>query len=391
MINYLFPDNWIKYSPIKIIENLTKARAAMLSLTKIPFQRSWVDKLQFVQLKREVAGTSRIEGADFTDKELDAAMLETPEQLYTRSQKQAATAVKTYKWIAKLPRDRPIEATLITEIHRLIITGADDDHCPPGQLRGPDINVHFGSPPHRGAEGGPECEKAFLELCGALQQDFKAHDPLVQALALHYHFAAMHPFQDGNGRTARALESLMLQRVGLTDALFIAMSNYYYEEKNEYLKTLATVRATSHDLTEFLVFGLKGIEMQCNKLFEEIKKNVSKALFWSIMHEWFRRLKSKRKRVLGDRQVELLKLLLEEESVDLSVLEKKSASLYGKLKNPLSALIRDLNYLLNLRAIRHEKIGSEYRLYVRLEWPTEITETEFFRQVKKMPKSKTLG
>lgn len=51
----------------------------------------------------------------------------------------------------------------------------------------------------------------------------------------------MHPFLDGNGRTARAVEALMLQRAGLRDALFIAMSNYYYDEKTVYLAALAEV------------------------------------------------------------------------------------------------------------------------------------------------------
>ena len=46
----------------------------MLALTQMPYQRSWADELQQIQLKREVAGTSRIEGAEFTEKELDAAM-----------------------------------------------------------------------------------------------------------------------------------------------------------------------------------------------------------------------------------------------------------------------------------------------------------------------------
>jgi Fic family protein len=40
-------------------------------------------------------------------------------------------------------------------------------------------------------------------------------------------FAAMHPFADGNGRTARALEALLLQRAGLREACFIPMSNYF--------------------------------------------------------------------------------------------------------------------------------------------------------------------
>ena len=92
----------------------------------------------------------------------------------------------------------------------------------------------------------------------AVQQEFPQHDLLIQALALHYHFAALHPFLDGNGRTARAVEALMLQRAGLRDSLFIAMSNYYYDEKEAYLTKLKEVREREHDLTPFLHFGLKG-------------------------------------------------------------------------------------------------------------------------------------
>jgi Fic family protein len=267
--------------------------------------------------------------------------------------------------------------------------GADEDHCAPGKLRERDENVDFGSPRHRGAEGGEECKRAFSELCRALREEFRGHDPLVQALALHYHLAAMHPFQDGNGRTARALEALMLQRVGLKDTLFIAMSNYYYEEKTEYLKALASVRASSNDLTDFLVFGLRGVQLQCDKLFQEIRKNLSKALYRNVMFDLFTRLKSERKRVIAQRQLELLKLFLESERLDLRDIQNKTLSSYKSLRNPYKALIRDLNYLLELKAIRFEKLKEDYRLYIRLEWPMEITESEFFRKVKEMPKSKT--
>src|SRR5262245_28747991 len=108
------------------------AKAAVLALSQMPYQRTWADKLQQIQLKREVAGTSRIEGAEFTDKELAAAMCQTPAELETRSQRQAACAVATYRWIAKLPPDRPVQAELILEIHRRLVVGCDDDHCPPG-------------------------------------------------------------------------------------------------------------------------------------------------------------------------------------------------------------------------------------------------------------------
>lgn len=393
MIKYQFPDNWIKYNPIKIVENLTLAKAAVLSLTNIPYQKSWVDQLQIVQLKKEVAGTSKIEGADFTENELDAALAETPEQLFTRSQRQALAAKKTYLMILELPKDKPIDKELIFSIHRSIITDADDDHCPPAQLRRQDFNVNFGVPSHRGAEGGEECERAFSGICNALSNEFKNHDKLVQALALHYHFAAMHPFQDGNGRTARALEALILQRAGLRDELFIAMSNYYYEEKNNYLKNLANVRKASNNLTDFLNFGLKGIELQCNKLFQEIKKNVSKALFENTMYQLFGRLKSTRKRFMSERQIEILKLLLDKENYNLTEIQKSTSSIYNNLKKPFSALVRDLNDLIYLKTIWVEKIdeGKNYRIHLRLEWPMQVTESEFFKTLEKMPKSKTLS
>lgn len=392
MIKYLLPDNWIKYDFGKIAGSLTKAKAAVLSLTNMPYQRSWVEQLQEVQLKTEVAGTSRIEGAELTERELEAVMKETPEEMYTRSQRQAAAAVKTYRWIAQLPKDRPIHADLVRETHRRIVTGADDDHCAPGQLRPQDVNVTFGTPPHRGANGGKECREAFVALCKAIQTEFRNHDQLVQALALHYHFAAMHPFQDGNGRTARALESLMLQRAGLTDSLFIAMSNYYYDEKITYLKTLARVRASSHDLTDFLIFGLNGIALQCSKLFNEVKKNVSKALFLNTMYDLFGRLKSPRKSFITERHIPLLKLLLEKEKYDLHRITKETALIYQGKKNPYSALIRDLNYLIELGAIYAEKLkdSDNYMISIVLEWPTKITEGNFFKSVKKMPKRKTL-
>lgn len=120
----------------------------------------------------------------------------------------------------------------------------------------------------------------------------------------------MHPFLDGNGCTARAMEAFFLQRCGLRDTLFIAMSNYY-EEKNPYLQALADVRANGHDLTPFLSFGLKGIELQCRRLFDEIRVNVSRALYRNLMFDLFNRLKSARKRVIAERQIKILTLLLD--------------------------------------------------------------------------------
>jgi Fic family protein len=392
MIRYTTPQNWTSYNALSLMSELTEAKAAVLSLTTIPFQRSWAEALQDMQLKREVAGTSRIEGAEFTESELEAALKENAKDLFTRSQRQARAAKLTYQWIAKLPDDYPINRALILEVHRRIVTDADDDHCPPGRIRGRDENVNFGAPRHRGAEGGEECARAFAMLDTAIQGEFKEHDVLIQALALHYHFAAIHPFLDGNGRTARALEALFLQRAGLRDSLFIAMSNYYYDEKIAYLNALSESRARGHDLTPFLKFGLKGISIQCKRLFSEIRKQVSKALYRNAMYDLFGRLASTRKRVIAERQIHLLKLLLEIDEIDFNSLWKKVLPDYASLKSPINALVRDLTGLLHLEAINveeHHNKGRNLTISLNLDWPTQITESRFFEQVKNLPKAKT--
>ena len=396
-IQYSIPDRWIRYDPVAVIDELTEAKASILSLTNIPFQRSWAERLEEMELKREVAGTSRIEGADFTEREFEEAVADNaPDAHFSRSQRQARAAINTYRWIEGLTDRRPIDESLVKEIHRRIVTGCDDDHCPPGQLRGDGHNVSFGRPRHRGVEGGPECSSAMRQLIGALNQEFRGHDPLVQALALHYHIGAMHPFHDGNGRTARALEAFVLRRAHLKDTLFIAMSNYYYDEKDNYLACLSEVRKRNYDLTPFIKFGLRGISIQCQRLLREIRAHVQRSLFRDIMGQMYGRLQSTRKRALAQRQYEILNKLLdtvdEIEHRDLFDLLGKH---YSTLKTPLRAYVRDLNHLSGLRAIivrRTEGQGPEpakFLISVRLEWATEITETEFYRQINQLPEAKT--
>ncbi|SRR6266436_9986374 len=399
-VNYGMPDHWIKYDPTEIVNALIAAKAAVLSLSSIPYQRSWAEALQEIELKREVAGTSKIEGADFTDREFEEAIAgETDERELTRSQRQARAAINTYRWIAQLPGDYAVSTDLVHDIHRRIVTGCDDDHCAPGQLRGGDQNVTFGRPRHRGAEGGSECLLAFKRLCAAINQEFRGHDGLVQALAAHYHMGAIHPYQDGNGRTARALEALLLKRAELKDTLFIAMSNYYYDEKDSYLNTLSEVAQRNHDLTPFLQFGLKGIAAQANRLLREIRRHVSRTLYREVMHKMYGRLKSARKRTLAKRQLAILDILLQTENYmnveDLMVAVTKD---YSKLAKPAKAFVRDLNQLLSLNALGLTKTEkplpgrgyfSQFSVMARLEWPMEITETKFYEEINKLPPAKT--
>ncbi len=388
-IKYKIPDNWIIYNLPKIMMPLIDAKVAIETLKNLPQQRSWVENLQEIELKREIAGTSKIEGADFTEKEFEVALSESPDQLLTRSQKQAHAAKQAYNFIAKLPLDFPIDEELIHKIHRIIVKDADDDHCNPGTLRGKDDNVTYGQPRHRGAVGGRECKEAFSSLVQSIQTIFKKHDPLIQALAAHYHLAAIHPYQDGNGRTTRGLEALMLQRAGLKDICFVPMSNYYYDEKNAYLSKLAETRAMDHDLTSFIIFGLEGIKIQTSRIANEIIIMNQKGLYRNFMYDLFKRLKNKKRRVIESRQIEFLKILLEINSINHFDAYSRLEIHYINLRTSFNTYIRDVNQLIHLGAVNLTLEGDIYTLHINLNWPMEMSETELYEKLKNLPKAKS--
>jgi Fic family protein len=187
----------------------------------------------------------------------------------------------------------------------------------------------------------------------------------------------------------------MLRRAGLTDRAFVAMSNYYYDEKPAYLRILSEVRQGGHDLTPFLIFALRGVRNQCERLTAEIRKQMQRALFRDTMFSLFHRLKTKRKRVIGVRQVELLKILLETSELTAIDLLQKAQVHYRSLDHSDKALIRDVFSLVELGAVTltsalsNEPSIDKDVFSINLNWPQEIDEGEFLRRVQQMPKGKT--
>ena len=387
VIKYKTPDNWIKYDVSLIASKLLEAATLVKTLSSMPYKLDWVEELQEMQLRREVSGTTKIEGAEFTQREFDIAVSEeSPEEMRSRSQRQVNSAMKTYRWIATLDEDIPVDAKAILNIHAMMIRGADDDHCEPGVLRREDENVTFGSPLQRGSEGGTECSEAFAGLIQALSKEFSGHNGIIQALAAHYHLAALHPFLDGNGRTARAVESLLLKREGLKDINFIAMSNYYHEEKRRYLEVLSEVRKQNYDLTPFLLFGLDGIISQSAALLEIITENIKVFLFRKTVKELFGSKLFPRRRTTHDRQIAVLEVLLKEKrfTMEEKQLYARIYYLVEDLKNPGKAMARNLTDLLLLgtMSVHTDKVETYFKL--NLDWPATITEKEFIRRIKEL-------
>jgi len=122
----------------------------------------------------------------------------------------------------------------------------------------------------------------------------------------------------------------------------------------------------------------------------EIQSHIQKALFRNLMFDLFHRLRTPKRRVIVERQLEILKLLLRQPMM-LSQLSQSLNSSYRNMSAPWRALIRDLNELIGLGAVEARLIAdkNDHELSVRLSCPTEITETEFFRRIKELPKAKS--
>ena len=384
---YIIPQRWIRYDAAAIFNLLVEAKTAAAVLRRMPYLHQWIEQAHEEQLRLEAAGTSRIEGAEFTPREQDEALASDAHHRtgLTHSQRQLRSADAAYRWLQTQPAQRPVSYDFILDIHRRIVTGCDDDHCEPGALRPDGWNVIFGTPICRGAEGGNECQAAFNALCTAIAGEFRQHDPIIQAVAAHYHIGAMHPFGDGNGRTARALEAFMLRSAGVNDVVMVSISNYYYEHKEEYLKSLNQSRRNGHDITPFLLFALKAIAERCSALNEEIADNHRRILFREFAQALFGQMRSPRRRVLAERQLHILNVLLDGDSIDLVNLLTQSQPQYERLKHPIHALTRDIFGLLQLGAISLDLDNEGAQITLNLDWPQELSDSELLERYENMP------
>ena len=84
-------------------------------------------------------------------------------------------------------------------------------------------------------------------------------DPLIKMAVAHYQFEAIHPFIDGNGRTGRILNILVLLQAGLLDIPVLYLSRFVIQNKAEYYHRLRAV-TEEHDWQGWLLYMLTGVE-----------------------------------------------------------------------------------------------------------------------------------
>jgi len=95
------------------------------------------------------------------------------------------------------------------------------------------------------------------------------HPVLVAGIA-HYELVRIHPFVDGNGRTARALATLILTMREFDIKRFFTLNDFYDSDRNAYYAVLKRVNGTWPDCTVRLDYFLKGVEISLHRVKERV-------------------------------------------------------------------------------------------------------------------------
>jgi Fic family protein len=113
-------------------------------------------------------------------------------------------------------------------------------------------------------------EKLMQDWVDFIHADDKL-DPLLRMAVAHHQFESIHPFYDGNGRTGRILNLLMLQREDLLDSPVLYLSRYITSTKSKYYQLLQSTRLTG-DWAPWCSYMLTGVALTAKSQVQLIKQ-----------------------------------------------------------------------------------------------------------------------
>jgi Fic family protein len=228
---------------------------------------------------------------------------------------------------------------------RKISVGAwrDDDAGPMQVVSGPigRERVHFEAP-----------AAALLDVeMAAFMEWFNGDapiDPVIKAALAHLWFVTIHPFDDGNGRIARAIADMALARSDQSPQRFYSMSAQIRLERSDYYAILEATQRGHLDVTDWLIWFLHCLDRAISAAEHTLDGVLRKSRFWQSL----------KTQPLNARQRKVVNLLLD--GFEGKLTSSKWASLTET--SPDTAL-RDINDLLERRVLVREQGGGRSTSY----------------------------
>jgi Fic family protein len=138
--------------------------------------------------------------------------------------------------------------------------------------------LHFEAPP---AEKVPREMARFIEWCNA--ED--GVDPFLRAAVAHFWFVTIHPFEDGNGRLARALADLFLARADGCPERFYSMSTRIEAERKDYYRVLERTQRGGLDITPWMTWFVGCLDRAIDQAGSLTAGVLRKAAVWRRVHD----------------------------------------------------------------------------------------------------------
>ncbi|MBM3699408.1 MAG: Fic family protein [Actinobacteria bacterium] len=346
------------------VYELGQCDAIIKAIRNIPIRPEYRKVLLNVSLTKGAQSTTAIEGNTLSDEEVEKVnegIKLPPSKEYQETEvRNILNALnELLREVAIYNKFEIISPDLIKRFNYLV--GKDlGDHFQaiPGKIRDCNVNVGTKYRPPDYHDVGPLlkqfCDWSIKEFHFSKGQNFK--DSVIQAIISHVYIAWIHPFGDGNGRTARLLEFYILLRAGNPDIASHLLSNFYNETRNEYYRHLEKSTKTGN-LSDFLAYAIKGYRDGLNNILELTQVDQFKTSWANYIHEIFRtsKIKSKNENLNKRRRnlilsIPIFKKFTIDEILNLTV---DIAATYKILSQ--RTLTRDLKELINLELLRNEQ------------------------------------
>jgi bacteriocin-like protein len=348
----------------KSVNLLGQCYAYINSMLNIPIRPDHQWKLLEVSLNKGALATTAIEGNTLTEKDLAQIQggkdLE-PSRKY--QQQEVENILEAFNIILnELVREKKpeiISPELIRRFNEMVgknigeAFGGD-----PGQFRRRNVVVGavYRPPSFEMVEEFVKklCDWLIREFHYKQEQDFD--EAVLEAIVSHVYIAWIHPFGDGNGRTARLLEFYTLMRAGIPSIASHILSNHYNNTRTEYYRQLHNATETG-DLGAFIQYALQGFRDGLENTVTVIHKEQTDLTWNNYVHDEIEKMQDEGKNPKNLRRLRQLAYYIPANRFlnleEIAILNPKIAGEYRKL-GP-KTLRRDLDLLAGKKLLINEK------------------------------------
>ena len=219
-------------------------------------------------IMEEAIASSQMEGASTTRK-VAKEMLRKQAKPKDKSQQMILNNYNTIRYLSA-HKDQGLTPELLLNIHKQITENTLDNPEDEGRFRTDDnifvVNGITGEVAHD-PPSYKQIEDSIIQLCIFINEDKTFIHPIIKAIILHFMISYLHPFVDGNGRTARSLFYWYMLKKGYWLTEYLSISRIIYKSKTQYEKAFLYTEHDDFDLGYFVNYNLKVF----NEAFKELK------------------------------------------------------------------------------------------------------------------------